>query len=287
VHREVRLGTGVEIEHGGGAVGDLHLPGVESEMAHGGRLLVADQGRQRRAYAELVRQRSQHPARVDDGRQRRLRDAQGLEGGVVPAAAQQIVEPAAGGVGSIGRVYASVRQAGGQPGVERAAPDASGTHLGPVGVGAVEQPLELAGGHQGADQQALRHELLAARLRPDVLPRERGSDGAPRARLPRDRGRALGGEPEGAHATVARGRRVDHGADDAEESGQELLQIVFHETRRRAPWQRLPVGLRGHGAGLVDEQRPHAGRADVQGEDERSGPAGHVRPLHRAGRSLP
>src|SRR5204862_4458424 len=117
-------------------------------------------------------------ARVDDGRERRGGYAQSLEDRRAPAVRQEIVEAAARGVRAVGREAVPAGQARREPRVERAAPQPSAADAGPVGIDAVEYPLDLGRRREWADEDALAHERLAARRRPAVLPRQRRGDGA-------------------------------------------------------------------------------------------------------------
>ena len=63
VHREERLGPDVQVEHRRGAVGDLHLARRQPELPHRRRLLVADDGRERRRARARPRRRGRRARR--------------------------------------------------------------------------------------------------------------------------------------------------------------------------------------------------------------------------------
>ena len=276
VHREERLRSGVEVDHRRRAVGDLHLARREPEVSHHRRLLIAHDGGERRgADAEVAIELAQDAAGIDEDGHRGLRDAQRLQCRGIPGALEEVVEAGAGRVGRIGRLHAPAGQPGGQPRVQRPAAEAAGTDTLAAWVHTVEEPLDLARRHERSDEEPLRHQLAAAILRARVLPGESDAAWAPRCRLPDDRRRALGRQPDASH--VGRSHTGGHGPDDVPDGGEERVEIVLDQPGRGTRGQGLAVGLDEDAAGLVEQERPHPGGADVEREDEPLGAAGHRR----------
>src|SRR5581483_11439833 len=95
----------------------------------------------------------------------------------------------------------------------------SGADGGPVGVDAIEDPLDLARRDEGADEDAGLEERGAAGGGPRVLPRDRGGDRVSSRGVPDERGASLGRDPEpldpgGADVREDRPQDVDARGED-------------------------------------------------------------------------
>src|SRR5205823_4122295 len=117
--------------------------------------------------------------------------------------------------------------------------------------------------------EALPPQFVAELCRAAVLPHDRRVDGAKRFALPEQRGLALVRDADRGQITRADATLFERLGARVEERDPPVARVVLHPSGPRERLRELTVALGTYVAGLVDQQRRHAGRARVDAEDVR------------------
>ena len=261
-----------------GAVGVLGLAGVEAGLAEGGRLLVAEVAGDRDAREGAGLDLAVDLARGADLGEHRQRHADRRRNVRVPRQRLEVHQHRAAGVGHIGDVQAAVRAAGevpDAPGVDVAEHQVPG--LGPVArpFDVVEKPAHLRAREVRRQRQAdpLAEAILAAvgrqlvdeLVRAGVLPHERVVDGLARVAVPHDRGLALVGDAQRGDVVLVAPGRLEGLVEDLLRARPDLLGVVLDPTGLRIDLLVLLLRHRLNPALVVEDHRPRAGGALIQG----------------------
>ena len=162
-----------------------------------------------------------------------------------------------------------------QPGVHVA--EGQVARLGPIAraIDVVEDPADLRAREVGRQRQAdlLAEAILAAvgrqlvdeLVRAGVLPHERVVDGLARVAVPHHRGLALVGDAQRGDVVRARPGRLEGLVEDLLRARPDLLGVVLDPTGLRIDLLVLLLRHRLDAALVVEDHRPRAGGALVQG----------------------
>ena len=272
-----RRGPGAGVEHPAGAEGDLGEAGAHAALPDERALLVAHERGDRRRPVERGRL-ADGAAGVDDRREARAGDAQGLEHVVRPLQVEVVEQPGHRGVAGIGDVEPTVRQRPRQPRVDRAEAQVARA----VRVVRVQEGGELGGGLVGGQPDAvLAGQREAVEHRAQVLPADGRGDGDAGGAIPQHGRGPLVGDAD----RIDRAALGEGGAGRGEHRGGHLGGVELDEPgERRARWQSLLVDVGDGGVGL-DDGRPQAARPDVDDEDAHRLPLSAARAI-RSLRSL-
>jgi hypothetical protein len=140
----------------------------------------------------------------------------------------------------------------------------------------VQEPAQLAGGEIRVEHEPgpLRDEvpvpggvqLRAGGGGAPVLPDDRRGDGSAGPAIPHDRGLALIGDADGREVSGTQPRLCERREDRGGLRFPDFLGIMLHPPGPRIMLPDLPLRRRNGRAGLVEHDRPRAGRALVYGE---------------------
>ena len=174
-----------------GAEGRLGLARPGAALADERGLLVTGEAGDQRGAVERAG-RADRSRGVDDLRQHRLGDAEGLQHLAIPTRAVGEEHPGHPGVGGVGHVELSVRERPGHPGVDRPEGQLALFRPRSIRVGGVEERGHLGGRGVRCDPDPLSLELEAGAHRAQVLPAEARRRPARRWRVPRRWSRRAG-----------------------------------------------------------------------------------------------
>src|SRR5690606_23916200 len=251
------------------------------DLAEGGRLLVAEDARDRGlAQQALGLGVAVHLGGGADVGQHRAGNAERFAQFVIPVEGCEIHEQGAGGVRDVGRVHAAVhaaREVPEHPRVGRAEGELAtlGALAGALDV--VEDPGDLGGGEVGRERQpgllgeapdaALGGERVHGILRAGVLPDDRVVDGLARRAIPHDHGLALVGDADRGHlVTRDAGIREGH-ADHVPGGLPDLGGVVLDPAGPREMLPMLALARTDDAAAVVEDDRAGARGSLVDRDD--------------------
>src|SRR5690606_5855784 len=251
------------------------------DLAEGGRLLVAEDARDRGLAQQAVGLGV--AVRLGGGAdvgQHRAGNAERFAQFVIPVEGCEIHEQGAGGVRDVGRVHAAVHAAREVP--EHPRVGCAEGEFAPLGTLAgaldvVEDPGDLGGGEVGRERQpgllgeapdaALRGERIHGILRAGVLPDDRAVDRLTRRAIPHDHGLALVGDTDGGHL-VTRDARIREGHADHVPGGlPDLGGVVLDPAGPREMLPMLALAGAHDATAVVEDDRAGARGSLVDRED--------------------
>ena len=200
-----------------------------------------------------------------------------------PGALGDVQERGPRGVGHVGGENPAVRAAGEvpeEPGVHRAEGEVGAVRHAALG----EEPVHLGGAEVGVEDQAgapahqgevaRRHQVVADRGGPAVLPDDRPVVGAPGAPVPGHHRLALVGDAQGGGPAPAPLQAAGHVGERLAHQRPDLVRVVLDPAGPGEVLGQLAVGPVDLGAAPVEDLGADAGGAGVDGDDHGVG-GGH------------
>jgi hypothetical protein len=230
--------AGIDQHEAAGAVGDLHLAGMDAALPHQRRLLVAGHPADRQGPAQDVRRHLAVVGRAVQHRgQQRARYVDQGQHLVRPVLRLDVEQQGARGVGGVGDVRALPRQPPDDPGVDRAAQQLARLGPPPRAGDLVQDPGDLgpreiriqqqAGGGGDGRLMAFGPQAVADLRGAAVLPDDGRVDWPARGFVPDHHRLALVGDPKGGDVGAVAVALLDGVAQHANAGGVDLVGVVL------------------------------------------------------------
>ena len=257
----------------------LQHSGLKTHLAKQRRLLVASDSGDRHARVEqLVRGFGIRLAGGAHFGQHSTGHVEQFEEVTIPLMGVDVVKQRAAGVADIRDVRAAIRKFPGQPGVDRAECEFSGSRRLPRSVHVIENPLEFRAGEIGVDHEAgfllnrcgesALFQGIAEVSRPAILPDDGAMNRSAGLAVPDDCGLALVGNSDRRDPIEIHTCLRDDFRHHARLGRPDLFGVVLDPARLRIMLGEFTLGHTADGAGVIEQYCTGTGGALVEGKDE-------------------